>query len=104
MARTTRRGLLTRSTALRPLRHRGFALIFTAGVVSNIGTWMETVAVGALLVSETGRTAWVGLVAAAAFLPIGVLSPVGGALADRLERRRFIILANAFEAALATTL
>ena len=73
--------------ALRPLRHRDFSLLFFAGMVSNIGTWMETVAVGALVVDATGKATWAALAAVAAFLPIGVLSPVGGALADRLPRR-----------------
>jgi len=90
--------------SLRPLRHRRFALLFGAGAVSNVGTWMETVAVGSLVYKATGRAAWTTLVAAAAFLPIGVLSPVGGALADRIDRRRFLVAANAFEAGLATLL
>jgi MFS family permease len=91
-------------TSLRPLRHRNFALLFGASLVSNIGTWMETVAVGALVTGLTGKAAWAALVAAATFLPIGVLSPIGGALADRLDRRRFLIGANLFEAGLAALL
>ena len=45
--------------------------------MSNVGTWMQTVAVGALVTERTGRASWTALVAVAAFLPIGVLSPVG---------------------------
>jgi MFS family permease len=55
---------------------------------------MQTVAVGALVVSQTGKATWAVLVAAGAFLPIGVLSPVGGALADRLPRRPVLITGN----------
>ncbi len=73
-------------------------------MVSNAGSWMETVAVGALIKATTGRDAFVALAAVAAFLPIGLLSPVGGALADRLDRRRFLITLNCFEAAVATAL
>lgn len=73
-------------------------------MVSNAGSWMETVAVGALIKATTGRDALVALAAVAAFLPIGLLSPVGGALADRLDRRRFLITLNCFEAAVATAL
>lgn len=90
--------------SLRPLRHRDFALLFGASLVSNIGTWMETVAVGALVTGVTGKAIWAALVAAATFLPIGVLSPVGGALADRLDRRRFLMATNGFEASLAAVL
>jgi MFS family permease len=72
--------------------------------VSNIGTWMQTVAVGALVTADTGRATWTVLVAAGAFLPIGVLSPVGGALADRLDRKRWLVIGNVVEALLAGAL
>jgi MFS family permease len=82
------------AAALRPLRYRNFAVLWTAGLVSNVGTWMQTVAVGALVISRTGQASWAVLVAAGAFLPIGLLSPVGGALADRLPRRLVIAGGN----------
>lgn len=65
--------------ALAPLRHRPFATLWAAGMVSNAGSWMETVAVGALIKSTTGRDTLVAVAAVAAFLPLGLLSPVGGA-------------------------
>ncbi|MGE5137808.1 MAG: MFS transporter [Gemmatimonadota bacterium] len=89
-AASPRRGL----ASLRPLRHRAFALLWAAGLVSVIGSWMQTVAVGALVVSHTGKATWAVLVAAGAFLPIGLLSPVGGALADRLPRRPVLVAGN----------
>jgi MFS family permease len=52
---------------------------------------MQTVAVGALVTEATGKSAWTGIVAAAAFIPIGIFAPIGGALADRVDRRRFFI-------------
>lgn len=73
-------------------------------MVSNAGSWMETVAVGSLIKATTGRDALVALAAVAAFLPLGVLSPVGGALADRVNRRHLLIVLNCFEAAVATAL
>jgi MFS family permease len=90
--------------ALRPLRYRNFAILWTASLVSNAGTWMQTVAVGALVVSRTGQASWAVLVAAGAFLPIGLLSPVGGALADRLPRRPVIAAGNLAEALVAAAL
>jgi MFS family permease len=72
--------------------------------VSNVGTWMQAVAVGALLISRTGQATWAVAVAAAAFLPIGLLSPVGGALADRVARRPVLIGGNAAAAAIAVAL
>jgi MFS family permease len=65
---------------------------------------MQTVAVGALVTADTGRATWTALVAAGAFLPIGVLSPVGGALADRLDRKRWLIIGNLVQTALAGVL
>jgi MFS family permease len=90
--------------SLRPFRHRGFALLWTAGLVSTVGSWMQTVAVGALVVSDTGKATWAVLVAAGAFLPIGLLSPVGGALADRLPRRPLLAIGNLAAAATAVLL
>jgi len=77
--------------SLRPLRRRDFALIWAAALVSNIGSWLQTIAVGVLVTEMTGQARWTGLVAAAAFVPIGVLSPVGGAIADRADRRRLLL-------------
>lgn len=59
--------------------------------MSNIGSWLQTIAVGVLVTELTGQARWTGLVAAAAFVPIGVLSPVGGAIADRVDRRRLLL-------------
>lgn len=90
--------------ALRPLRYRNFAILWTASLVSNVGTWMQTVAVGALVVARTGQASWAVLVAAGAFLPIGLLSPLGGALADRLPRRAVIATGNLAEGLIAAAL
>src|SRR5437764_4046260 len=52
---------------------------------------MQTVAVGALVTAKTHQSVWTGIVAAGAFLPIGLFSPVGGAMADRVDRRRWFL-------------
>jgi MFS family permease len=90
--------------SLRPLRRRSYALVWSAALVSNVGSWMQTIAVGVLVTARTGRSGWTGLVAAAAFLPIGLLSPIGGALADRVDRRRWLITTTVGETAFATGL
>ncbi len=91
-------------SSLRPLRRRDFALVWSAALVSNIGSWMQTVAVGVLVTARTGQAGWTGLVAAAAFLPMGVLSPVGGAMADRVDRRRWLLATTVGETFFATVL
>ena len=83
--------------SLSPLRHRDFALVWSAALVSNVGSWMQTVAVGVLVTIHTGQARWTGLVAAAAFLPMGLLSPVGGAMADRHDRRLWLLLTTVGE-------
>ena len=90
--------------SLQPFRHRPFALLWTAGLISIVGSWMQTVAVGALVISDTGNAIWAVLVAAGAFLPIGLLAPVGGALADRLPRRLVLALGNLVAAATAAVI
>jgi MFS family permease len=91
-------------SSLRPFRYRSFTLLWAAGFISNIGSWMQTVAVGALVISNTGSATWAVLVAAGAFLPIGVLSPIGGALADRLPRRPVLVIGNLAAAGTAAAL
>jgi len=88
-------------SSLRPFRHRSFTLLWIAGLISTVGSWMQTVAVGALVISDTGSATWAVLVAAGAFLPIGLLSPIGGALADRLPRRPVLAIGNLAAAATA---
>lgn len=91
-------------TALAPLRHRQFAAFWLAAFISNIGTWMESVSVGAYVTAATDSALWAGLVAAAAFLPTGLLGPVGGAMADRYDRRHILLCTNALNLAVAATL
>jgi MFS family permease len=81
-----------------------FAILWTGAFISNIGTWMETVGVGILVTESTKDALWTGLVAAAGFVPVAVLAPVGGALADRVPRRQLLITTSLVQTALATTL
>jgi MFS family permease len=81
-----------------------FAILWTGAFVSNIGTWMETVGVGILVTEATKDALWTGLVAAAGFVPVAILAPVGGALADRVPRRQLLITTSLVQTVLATTL
>jgi MFS family permease len=94
----------SRWLAVRPLRHRNFALVWSAALVSNVGTWMETVAVGDLVAGGTGQAGWTALVAAAGFLPMGLMGPIGGAIADRVDRRRFMVVTTLLQACCAAAL
>ncbi len=62
---------------------------------------METVALGRYVADTTGRAAWSGLIAAAAFLPTAFVGLIGGALADRASRRGLLIASNLIQAVIA---
>ena len=91
-------------SSLRPLGSRNFALVWSSALISNVGSWIQTVALGTLVTTTTHNTLWTALVLAAGFLPMGLLSPIGGVLADRLDRRRWLIATTIMEAAFATLL
>jgi MFS family permease len=65
---------------------------------------METVGVGILVTATTQQAGWTGLVAAAGFVPIGVLGPLGGALADRMPRRTLLLTTTFVQAGFAALL
>jgi MFS family permease len=72
--------------------------------VSLAGTWMQTVAQGWLVLQLTGSGTRVGLVTAAQYLPVLLLAPTGGLLADRIERRRILLATQLAFAVLAGVL
>jgi len=88
------------SSSFAPFRQRAYLLVWLGALVSNIGTWMEVTALS-YFVANHGSASASGLVAAAGFLPNAVLGPVGGAWADRFDRRRIMIGANALAATIA---
>jgi MFS family permease len=90
--------------AFRPFKHRNFTLLWSANLVSNIGTWMETIAVGAILARDTKKAAALGLAAAASFVPMALLAPVGGLISDRVHRKKFLLGTLAFDLLLAIVL
>ena len=79
-------------------------LLWSASLVSNIGTWMEIVAIGSLLAKDTGRARDLGILAAAGFLPTAIFAPLGGAISDRVPRKAFLIATLGFDTALAIVL
>jgi MFS family permease len=69
------------------LRQRDFATFWFANVASDVGTWMQSAVVGALVARSTGRAWATALVTTALFFPQLIAAPLGGLLADRRERR-----------------
>lgn len=77
---------------------------FAGQAVSLVGTWMQTVAQAWLVLELTGSGTALGLVAAAQFLPILLLAPYGGLLADRLDKRTILIATQIALGTMALTL
>lgn len=90
--------------SFRVFRHGSFAILWAGSLVSNVGTWMETVALGRYVQETTGEAKWAGLVAAAGFVPTALVGLLGGALADRVRRQYLIITASLASALIAGVL
>ncbi len=82
-----------------PFRHATFTVLWTATVVANIGTWMYNAASGWLMTSLDASPLTVSLVQTATSLPMFLLALPAGALADILDKRRFLIASESAIAA-----
>lgn len=81
-------------TARSALRSREFRRLWFATFSSNVGTWMQNVALGAFAYQLSHSAGFVALVGFAQLGPLLVLAPVGGLLADVMDRRRLLALTN----------
>src|SRR5438067_7274703 len=72
------------------LRHRDFALLWSGLLVSNAGTWMQSVAQGWLTYALTNSPFYLGLLGASFAVPMIVLPIFGGTIADRFPRLRIL--------------
>ena len=86
------------------LHNANYRRYFAGQAVSLVGTWMQTVAQGWLVLELTGSGTALGLVAAAQFLPLLLLAPYGGLLADRMDKRRLLIATQSALGLIALTL
>jgi len=93
---------------LGPFRFRDFSLLWTGLLVSNLGTWMQFTALGYYVASlaPNGRVGAldIGLLGAARAVPVLVLSPLAGVIADRYPRRRVLFLTNSMTSVLSFVL
>src|SRR5262250_2488113 len=79
------------ASSLAPFHHPAFAVLWTATVVSNIGTWMQNAAAGWLMTTLNPDPFVVSLVQVAGSLPMFLFALPAGALADIVDRRRLLI-------------
>lgn len=80
------------SSTFRALRHRNFQLFFAGQFVSLTGTWMQSVAQSWLVYRLTGSVILLGLIGFCNQIPVFLLAPVGGAFADRHNRRTILMI------------
>ena len=85
-----------RITRLKPSRgalvHRGFRLLSLAILATSFGFYIQRTLELWLIYELTGSAFHLGLTGLVRAIPVFVLSPIGGVLADRIDRRRFVIL------------
>jgi MFS family permease len=83
------------------LRQRNYRLFFSGQLISVAGTWMQTVAQSFLVLDLTRSGTQLGLATAARFLPIFLFGPMGGLLADRMDKRRVLLVTQTLSGLLA---
>lgn len=86
-------------TAWQLITDRRFGSYLGGNFVSNVGNWFQNVAAGIVVFQITGSNTFVGLVSVLQFMATLLLAPWSGALADRLDRRKMLIVAQAISAA-----
>lgn len=77
---------------VRALRNRDFRLFWSGNFLSNIGTWMQNVAQGWLVLTLTGSAFWLGVVGFAGSIPFLIFTLFGGVVADRVNKRRLLLV------------
>jgi len=87
-----------------PLHQPLFRALWIAAVASNVGTWMEDVGEAWLMTSLTTSTLMVALVETAGSLPVVLLAVPAGTFADLIDRRRLLLITQAWMSIVAATL
>jgi MFS family permease len=93
------------SPTFRSLHNRNYRVYYAGGVVSNVGTWMQRIAQDWLVIQLAHNDGLaLGVTTGLQFLPMLLLGPWGGMLADRYSKRRLLILTQAFMGVVAIVL
>ena len=104
MSATAKPAALPRPSMGEPLRIAVFRALWIGALVSDIGTWMQTVGAQWLLVHEPNAPALVSLVQTAQALPILLLALPAGVLADSFDRRHLLIVVQGMQTVVALLL
>lgn len=84
-------------------QHPNFRRYFAGQVISNVGMWLQALAVAWLVLDVTGRSDRLGIAVALQFLPLLLLGAPAGVLADRVDNRRLLLVTSALSAVVALT-
>lgn len=95
---------MTLPSGLQALHHRDYRIFFAGQAVALVGSWMQQVAQAWLVLSLTNSPLRLGLVGSLNFLPVLLFAIVGGAVADRLPKRRVLVVTQSVLAAQTLTL
>src|ERR1700741_5009915 len=91
-------------SAIAPLKHAAFRMLWCAWLTANVCMWMNDVAIAWMMTSLTASPVAVALVQTASTLPVFLLGLPCGAFADLVDRRRYLILTQCWVAAVALLL
>ena len=86
------------------LQHRNFTLLWSGLIVSNVGTWMQNVAQGWLVLQLTNSPVWLGWLGLSFALPMIVLPLVGGVVADHVDRIKLLYVTQSGQLLIALAL
>jgi MFS family permease len=95
---------LSLSNGSRAFQHRNYRLWFGGQLTSLVGTWMQTVAQGWLILQLTGDPLLLGVVSAMQWIPVMVLGLFGGLITDTLPKRRTLVATQAIKMGLSFAL
>lgn len=80
-----------RTAMFRALSHRNYRVFWVGAFLSNVGTWMQAVAQGWLVLQLTNSALWLGIDGFMATAPGFLLTLAGGVFADLIDRRRLLL-------------
>ncbi|HEX7247809.1 MAG TPA: MFS transporter [Actinomycetota bacterium] len=82
------------------LSHRDYRFLLSGLAISETGNWLYAAASIIYIFEATGSTSWIGVAAVVRLLPYILFGPIGGAIADRFDRRMVMIVSDLARAAL----
>src|ERR1041384_8273410 len=90
--------------ALRALKHRNYQLFFGGQLISLTGAWMQSVAQSWLVYRLTRSAVLLRVVGFSGQIPVFLLAPIGGTVADRFNRHRILVTTQTTAMLLASVL